>query len=74
MPTIWLKPCLDTENMQQPGEYMCPTYKTSIRKGTLSTTGHSTNYVRAIFYLLVSPHAFSEFHAGSDHVLANSEE
>ena len=46
MPTIWLKPCLDTENLQQHGEYMCPTYKTSIRKGTLSTTGHSTNYVR----------------------------
>ncbi len=49
MPTIWLKPCLDTENLQQHGEYMCPTYKTSIRKGTLSTTGHSTNYVRNPF-------------------------
>ena len=53
MPTIWLKPCLDTENLQQLGEYMCPTYKTSIRKGTLSTTGHSTNYVRS-FLCLVS--------------------
>ena len=49
MPTILFKPILIAENANpQPNKqqtYLCPVYKTSQRAGTLSTTGHSTNYV-----------------------------
>ncbi|KAJ3368393.1 Dynein heavy chain 1, axonemal [Kappamyces sp. JEL0680] len=47
MNVIWLLP---KANRKKPssGIYDCPVYKTLTRAGTLSTTGHSTNYVLTI--------------------------
>lgn len=47
MPCIWLKPVI-AATYNPTGVYNCPLYKTSIRAGTLSTTGHSTNFVVAL--------------------------
>ena len=47
MPCVWLKPVI-TEQYNPQNVYNCPLYKTSIRAGTLSTTGHSTNFVVAL--------------------------
>ncbi|TPX54258.1 hypothetical protein SeMB42_g00367 [Synchytrium endobioticum] len=46
-PPIWLIP---KANRKKPelGYYECPVYKTLTRAGTLSTTGHSTNFVFSI--------------------------
>nr|XP_046487754.1 dynein axonemal heavy chain 1-like [Neodiprion pinetum] len=56
MPTIMLIP---EENHQHPdrGVYDCPVYKTMTRAGTLSTTGHSTNFVLSIEVPSLRPQA-----------------
>ena len=47
LPCIWLKPVVAAE-YRPVNTYECPLYKTSARAGTLSTTGHSTNFVVAL--------------------------
>ena len=44
-PVIWLDPC-GLNDPPPPNSFRHPIYKVSTRAGTLSTTGHSTNFVR----------------------------
>lgn len=46
-PMIWFRPC-EISNLRKFPNYECPVYKVSSRRGTLSTTGHSTNFVLGI--------------------------
>lgn len=54
LPIIWFKP-IRLSAIKTAGTYTCPIYKTSARRGVLSTTGHSTNFVVAIRIPTVKP-------------------
>ena len=43
LPAIHMKPAVNHKQFES--TYACPVYKTAVRKGVLSTTGMSTNYV-----------------------------
>ncbi|KAL7748727.1 hypothetical protein RI367_005881 [Sorochytrium milnesiophthora] len=47
LPVIWLKPG-ERSTFKSDNTYECPVYKTLARRGILSTTGHSTNYVMSM--------------------------
>lgn len=60
MPVLWLNPSehLKGGNKQvvQQDTYTCPLYRTSERRGELSTTGHSTNFVMSLELPTKIPH------------------
>jgi dynein heavy chain, axonemal len=55
MPVIWFKP-LKSQDIVKGHRYECPVYKTSERRGMLSTSGHSTNYVTSIKLQMLAQH------------------
>ena len=57
-PCIWLNPMYEREPRDPATYYDAPIYKTLARAGTLSTTGHSTNFVLMLEAPSDRPQAF----------------
>jgi len=55
MKGIWILPSKRDE-IDYGHSYKCPVYKTARRAGTLSTTGHSTNFVLYIWLPIQKNH------------------
>ena len=64
MPEIWMKPAKREDksgedspsNRLMKGYYYCPVYKTVERRGTLTTTGHSSNFVMKVTLAMQKHH------------------
>ncbi|XP_046688399.1 LOW QUALITY PROTEIN: dynein axonemal heavy chain 12-like [Homalodisca vitripennis] len=55
VPYMWIKPLKREELLPKSVLYLCPLYKTAERRGILSTTGHSTNFVVAMLLATIHP-------------------
>ena len=44
-PVVFMIPVMKSKAETAPSIYSCPVYKTSERRGVVSTTGHETNFV-----------------------------
>jgi len=55
MKYIWVLPAKMSE-IDTGHSYKCPVYKTARRAGTLSTTGHSTNFVLYLYLPMQKKH------------------
>ncbi|XP_053624487.1 dynein axonemal heavy chain 6 isoform X1 [Plodia interpunctella] len=56
LPVVWFRPVLELPKPDP--RYEAPMYKTSERAGTLSTTGHSTNFVLPVLLPATEPSAY----------------
>lgn len=55
LPALWLKP---STNVEVGHRYLAPLYKTGLRAGILSTTGHSTNFLLPVLLESRKPPSF----------------